>query len=57
MIEALFPNVDWAKMWEATYDTLYMTAISTAAYLRSWYSDGIYVIFNKSTSNLGKQNC
>lgn len=29
MIENLFPNVDWAKMWEATVETLYMTAIST----------------------------
>jgi len=29
MIENLFPNVDWAKMWEATFETLYMTAIST----------------------------
>ena len=29
MIENLFPNVDWAKMWEATLETLYMTAIST----------------------------
>lgn len=29
MIENLFPNVDWPKMWEATYETLYMTAVST----------------------------
>ncbi|WP_172373085.1 methionine ABC transporter permease [Sporosarcina jiandibaonis] len=29
MIENLFPNVDWAKMWEATVETLYMTAMST----------------------------
>lgn len=29
MIENLFPNVDWAKMWEAAGETLYMTAIST----------------------------
>ena len=29
MIEKLFPNVDWAKMWEATIETLYMTAVST----------------------------
>jgi len=29
MIENLFPNVDWTKMWEATYETLYMTAVST----------------------------
>ena len=29
MIENLFPNVDWAKMWEATLETLYMTAMST----------------------------
>lgn len=29
MIETLFPNVDWAKMWEATEETLYMTAVST----------------------------
>lgn len=29
MSENLFPNVDWAKMWEATMETLYMTAMST----------------------------
>ena len=29
MIENLFPNVDWTKMWEATVETIYMTAIST----------------------------
>ena len=29
MIETLFPNVDWDKMWNATEQTLYMTAIST----------------------------
>lgn len=29
MFNQLFPNVDWAKMWEATYETLYMTVIST----------------------------
>ncbi|MBO1911829.1 ABC transporter permease, partial [Microvirga sp. 3-52] len=29
MIENLFPHVDWAKMWEATLETLYMTAMST----------------------------
>lgn len=29
MVENLFPNVDWPKMWEATYETLYMTSIST----------------------------
>ena len=29
MIENLFPNVDWAKMWEAAEETLYMTAVST----------------------------
>ncbi|TWT24377.1 methionine ABC transporter permease [Planomicrobium sp. CPCC 101110] len=29
MIESLFPNVDWEKMWEATIETLYMTAMST----------------------------
>ncbi|MCZ2260477.1 methionine ABC transporter permease [Sporosarcina sp. G11-34] len=29
MIENLFPNVDWAKMWNATVETIYMTAIST----------------------------
>lgn len=29
MIESLFPNVDWPKMWEATIETLYMTGIST----------------------------
>ena len=29
MIESLFPNVDWDSMWEATIETLYMTALST----------------------------
>ncbi|MFJ7935704.1 methionine ABC transporter permease [Sporosarcina sp. NPDC096371] len=29
MIENLFPNVDWEVMWEATLETLYMTALST----------------------------
>lgn len=29
MIESLFPNVDWHDMWEATLETLYMTAMST----------------------------
>lgn len=29
MFNQLFPNVDWVKMWEATYETLYMTVIST----------------------------
>ena len=29
MLNQLFPNVDWLDMWEATYDTLYMTVIST----------------------------
>ncbi|MDT9026230.1 methionine ABC transporter permease [Rossellomorea yichunensis] len=28
MIENLFPNVDWEKMWEATFETLYMTGMS-----------------------------
>ncbi|MGE6414646.1 methionine ABC transporter permease [Planococcus kocurii] len=29
MIESLFPNVKWDSMWEATLETLYMTALST----------------------------
>ncbi|MEK4627488.1 MAG: methionine ABC transporter permease [Solibacillus sp.] len=29
MLEQLFPNVDWGKMMEATYETLYMTTIAT----------------------------
>jgi D-methionine transport system permease protein len=29
MVEQLFPNVDWGKMMEATYETLYMTTIAT----------------------------
>ncbi|MCA1061174.1 ABC transporter permease [Rossellomorea aquimaris] len=28
MMENLFPNVDWEKMWEATLETLYMTGMS-----------------------------
>ena len=31
MIENLFPNVDTEKLWEATYETLYMTTISVVA--------------------------
>lgn len=31
MIDQLFPNVDWVKMWEATEETLIMTFISVAA--------------------------
>ena len=30
MINQLFPNVDWDKMLDATYETLYMTTIATA---------------------------
>lgn len=29
MIETLFPNVDWEKMWEATLETIYMTVMAT----------------------------
>ncbi len=29
MLETLFSNVDWADMWEATLETIYMTAMST----------------------------
>jgi len=29
MLENLFPNVDWQAMWEATLETIYMTAVST----------------------------
>lgn len=29
MLETLFPNVDWQDMWEATLETIYMTAMST----------------------------
>ncbi|TMU84496.1 ABC transporter permease [Bacillus sp. BHET2] len=28
MIESVFPNVDWEKMGEATFETLYMTGMS-----------------------------
>ncbi|MCC5801952.1 methionine ABC transporter permease [Rossellomorea vietnamensis] len=28
MMENVFPNVDWEKMWEATVETLYMTGMS-----------------------------
>lgn len=28
MIEQLFPNLNWLRMWEATKETLYMTTIS-----------------------------
>lgn len=29
MFNQLFPNVDWGKMLEATYETIYMTAVAT----------------------------
>lgn len=29
MLNDLFPNVDWVKMWEATLETLYMTSVAT----------------------------
>ncbi|MBM7096982.1 MULTISPECIES: methionine ABC transporter permease [Alteribacter] len=28
MVEALFPNVNWLRLWDATLETLYMTVIS-----------------------------
>ncbi|WP_019156197.1 methionine ABC transporter permease [Robertmurraya massiliosenegalensis] len=31
MVNELFPNVKWDKMWEATEETLYMTGISVVA--------------------------
>lgn len=31
MLNELFPNVRWEKMWEATVETLYMTGISVIA--------------------------
>lgn len=31
MIERLLPNVNWERMWEATMQTLYMTAVSVIA--------------------------
>lgn len=30
MFNELLPHVDWEKMWGAAYETIYMTAISTA---------------------------
>ncbi len=30
MIENLFPNVNWEKLWEATIETIYMTAMAGA---------------------------
>lgn len=31
MLNEWFPNVKWDSMWEATMETLYMTAISVLA--------------------------
>jgi D-methionine transport system permease protein len=31
MLENMFANVNWEKMWEATIETLYMTAVSVLA--------------------------
>lgn len=30
MLETVFPNVKWPKMWEATIETVYMTGVSVA---------------------------
>ncbi|MGE7838541.1 methionine ABC transporter permease [Viridibacillus arvi] len=29
MLNDLFPNVQWDRMWEATFETLYMTGVAT----------------------------
>ncbi|MFC5711203.1 methionine ABC transporter permease [Thalassorhabdus alkalitolerans] len=31
MIETLFPNVHWERMWDATVETIYMSLVSVAA--------------------------
>ena len=31
MLETYLPNVNWEKMWGATYETLYMTGVSVVA--------------------------
>ena len=54
MLDQLFPNVDWEKMWEATYETIYMTARCNSCYVCSRISNRDCVIFNKSESIMGK---
>lgn len=51
MIEQLFPNVDWAKMFDATLETLYMTAIATVVTLVLGIIIGI-VLFLTSDNQL-----
>ena len=54
MLNHWFPNVDWEKMWEATYETLYMTGISTHCNIYSWYYSRFTVIFNSEGQYVGK---
>ncbi|TFD95896.1 methionine ABC transporter permease [Jeotgalibacillus sp. R-1-5s-1] len=51
MIEQIFPNVDWDSMWEATYETIYMTTLSVAATFIIGLALGI-VLFLTSKGNL-----
>ncbi|MGM9925056.1 MAG: methionine ABC transporter permease [Bacillus sp. (in: firmicutes)] len=51
MFEQYFPNVDWDVMWEATYETLYMTGISVIAVFIFGVLLGL-VLFLTSKGNL-----
>ncbi|WP_227397171.1 methionine ABC transporter permease [Jeotgalibacillus aurantiacus] len=51
MIEQIFPNVEWESMWEATYETIYMTTLSVAATFIIGLALGI-ILFLTSKGNL-----
>lgn len=51
MLTSLFPNVDWEKMWSATYETLYMTTLSTVVTFLLGLAIGI-ILFLTSPNQL-----
>ena len=54
MIEKIFPNVDWAVMWEATIETLYMTGISTIFTFVLGLALGILLFLSRPKTIMGK---
>ena len=51
MFNQLFPNVDWVKLWEATYETLYMTVISTGVTFVLGLAIGILLFLTRPDPN------
>ncbi len=51
MLNQLFPNVEWYEVWKATYETAYMTTVSTLLTLIFGLAIGI-VLFLTSPSQL-----